>query len=413
MPGQQMSEIIPVVIEQHAEEAAFLWILRDGAVRAPHYSLKDLAKLDLRVEAQLDGLRIAAPQSWDILRESLKREEAGEIFAAAVIAFENGDPLRIETVLEAGTATPELSRGLVSAVGWLAPEKADRLIPRLLASPSKSRRRVGVAGAAIRRLDLEKSYLEAVGDSDPLLCARGLRALAQLGMKKHAALFSRYLSAEDSPTGYAAAWSAALVAGDPDAVSALQRYALNPGWKAREALILATRRMSPKSATGWREKLAGKPETLRQAAISAGAAGNPEAVPWLLEQMNIPPVARAAGEALSMITGVDLAYLDLDTKRPEELETGPNDDPDDENVQPDPDEDLPWPQPSLLRSWWETVKGKYAPGKRYLMSMEISVASCLEALRTGRQRQRAAAALELAFLRPGQPLVEVRSPGFR
>ena len=46
-----MTKPIPAVVEQHAEEAAFLWILREGAVHAPHYALKDLRKLDLRVEA--------------------------------------------------------------------------------------------------------------------------------------------------------------------------------------------------------------------------------------------------------------------------------------------------------------------------------------------------------------------------
>ena len=36
-----------------------------------------------------------------------------------------------------------------------------------------------------------------------------------------------------------------------------------------------------------------------------------------------------------------------------------------------------------------------------------------DVLRNGRQRQRAAAALELALQQPGQPLFEVRAPGFR
>ena len=40
------------VVEQHAEEASFLWLLRDDAVRAPNYNLQDIADLDERVEAQ-------------------------------------------------------------------------------------------------------------------------------------------------------------------------------------------------------------------------------------------------------------------------------------------------------------------------------------------------------------------------
>jgi hypothetical protein len=43
------------VVSQHAEEAAFLWALRTRAIGEPHYSLQDLARLDERVEAHLDG----------------------------------------------------------------------------------------------------------------------------------------------------------------------------------------------------------------------------------------------------------------------------------------------------------------------------------------------------------------------
>ncbi|MBW2737521.1 MAG: hypothetical protein JRE64_01460, partial [Deltaproteobacteria bacterium] len=51
--------VIESIVEQHAEEAAFLWLLRDAAVQAPHYSLNDLADMDERVEANNDGLRVA------------------------------------------------------------------------------------------------------------------------------------------------------------------------------------------------------------------------------------------------------------------------------------------------------------------------------------------------------------------
>jgi uncharacterized protein (TIGR02270 family) len=404
---------ISAVLEQHAEESAFLWILRDAAVHAPHYSLKDLAKLDLRLEAHLDGLRIAGPHGWAVLQESLKLEEPGEIFAAAVLAFESGDAKRTDLVLEAGTATSDLSRGLVSAIGWLPPKKADRLIKILLASPLAARRRIGIAGAAIRRLDFEKGFLEGVRDKDPLLQARALLAIAQMGMSRHAALFSTYLNAVDPAVGYAAAWGGTLVSGDPAALSALQTFATVPGRKAREALILAARRLTPAAAAIWREKLAARPETIRQAVIAAGAAGDPVAVPWLLDRMATPAVARVAGEALSMITGVDLAYQDLDAKKPEGFEGGPNDDPKDENVAPDPDEDLPWPHPPRLRVWWDGQRSRFVPGKRHLAGKEITAASAREVLKTGRQRQRAAAAVELAILEPGTPLADVRAPGFR
>ena len=60
-----MAGIIQVIVDQHAEEAAFLWLLRNAAVGAPHYNLQDLANLDERVEAHIDGLRIAGTPGWE------------------------------------------------------------------------------------------------------------------------------------------------------------------------------------------------------------------------------------------------------------------------------------------------------------------------------------------------------------
>src|SRR6185295_8844359 len=126
-------QIIPSIVTQHAEEAAFLWLLRSYSVHAPHFSLKDLTKLDGRVEAHLDGLRIAGEPGWDICKEALSLEGPGEVFAAAVLAFESGEEARIQTVLQAGSASPNLSRGIVSAFGWMSYEQAGGHIQRLLA----------------------------------------------------------------------------------------------------------------------------------------------------------------------------------------------------------------------------------------------------------------------------------------
>ncbi|HEY5911072.1 MAG TPA: hypothetical protein VJA21_10760, partial [Verrucomicrobiae bacterium] len=86
-----------VVVEQHAEEAAFLWTQRDRAVAAPNYRLKDLARLDERVEAHLDGLRIAGQFGWQLCQKALQEPGPGEVFAAAVLAFGGVDSERIKT----------------------------------------------------------------------------------------------------------------------------------------------------------------------------------------------------------------------------------------------------------------------------------------------------------------------------
>jgi hypothetical protein len=81
--------VVTEIISQHSEESSLLWLLRDSAVYEPHYKLSDLAKLDDRVEAHIDGLRIAGDEAWKICKEALAWEEAGELFTASVLAFES------------------------------------------------------------------------------------------------------------------------------------------------------------------------------------------------------------------------------------------------------------------------------------------------------------------------------------
>ena len=189
--------IISAVVTQHAEEASFLWILRDRAVDAPHYSLADLAKLDDRIEAHIDGLRIAGDAGWEICKEALSIEEAGEVFAASVLAFESGDEGRIHTVVDAGTKSPELSRGLISALGWLPYQHAEGYIKKLLSSDSPLVRRVGIAACAIHRKDPGRSLIDVISDNDPLLKARALKVAGELGRVDLMALLQKNFYPED------------------------------------------------------------------------------------------------------------------------------------------------------------------------------------------------------------------------
>ncbi len=172
--------IIESVISQHTEGAAFLWLLRDAAVSAPHHSLTDLAELDNRVEAHIDGLRIAGDKGWSYCVEGLQQEASGEVFAAAVIALEGEDLQRIEQVCAAVEAAPETARGLVSAIGWTAPDKLGGKVVGLLESQSPLWRRVGIAACAAHRVGCGKHLSQALEDPDPTLRARALRA-AELG----------------------------------------------------------------------------------------------------------------------------------------------------------------------------------------------------------------------------------------
>ena len=403
----------PDVLSQHASEASFLWELRAAAVAAPHYSLADLAKLDQRVEAHLDGLRIAGEAGWEICKEALSAEAPGEVFAASVLAFESGNPDRLETVLATGAASQDLSRGLVSALGWLPFQQAEPHIRQLLASSQLALRRVGMAASAIHRQNPGQSLVDAVSNADPLLRARALRAIGELGLRSYTHEIKLHLADPDALCHFWAAWSAALLSADSKALAILGSIAESDLPYREKSLQAAIRRMDAPAASAWHNKLAQDAQSIRIAIIAAGAFGDPASIPWLMEQMKVPELARVAGEAFAMITGVDIALEDLDAEKPEGFEAGPTENPGDDNVEMDPDENLPWPGSELIAKWWTQRQAEFQKGTRYLLGKPISVDWCQQVLRNGRQRQRAAAALELAIRQPGQPLFNVASPGFR
>jgi uncharacterized protein (TIGR02270 family) len=404
-----MPMIIPTIVSQHAEEAAFLWLLRDNAVHAPHYTLKDLIRLDDRVEAHLDGLRVAGDPGWELVKEAAAGGGAGAAFAAAVLALEGGKEERVTFVLEHGCATPAKSRGLVSALGWLPYSRVKDVIRTLCTSPRTPLKRVGIAAAAVHRQHPEFSLSRALIDNEPLLRRRVLQAVGEFGATDVLTTLKPFLNNDDPALRFWAAWSGTLVYNDPLALSTLQAIAEAGKRFAEEAANLAVRRPDIGPANRWRGKLG----ATRAAIVAAGALGDPDALPWLVDQMKSPPLARLAGEALATITGAHLSYDKLDAPKPEGFEPTPNDNPADEDVSPDPDDNLSWPSVEKIQKWLQARQSGFPRGVRHLLGKPIAPDALRQVLCEGRQRQRAAAALELSLQKRGTPLWEVRAPGFR
>jgi uncharacterized protein (TIGR02270 family) len=409
-----MPKIIPEIVTQQAEEAAFLWLLRDAAVGQPHYALADVAKLDGRVEAHLDGLRISGDEGYAILKKQLQdHTEAGEIFAAAVLAFESGKDDRIQEVFKLGTKSVQVSRGLVSAIGWLPYERAEKIIQRLLAAEAPALRRVGIAGSAVHRQHPRRELESALSHADPFLKSRALRAVGELALVDVLPAVRKNIKSDQPDCRFWAAWSAAVLSADSDAISVLQAIAESASRYRMRALQVSMRRLPLSAALTWQKGLAQQPNKARLTVVAVGVIGDPTNVPWLIEQMRIPVLARVAGEALSMITNVHISYDNLEGEKPEGFESGPTENPQDDNVTTDEDSFLAWPKAEAVQKWWNAKQKHFAMGTRYLAGKPINDQSLFEVLCQGRQRQRAAAALERAIRQKGSPLFEVRAPGFR
>lgn len=406
--------IIESIVSQHAEEAAFLWLLRDAAIAAPHYSLPDLADLDERVEAHIDGLRVARDAGWASCAEGLQQQESGEVFAAAVIALEGNQSRRLQQVYATVASAPETLRGLISGIGWIDPQRLKGKIAALLESDTALWRRVGIAACAVHRVDCGEHLSKAIEDPDVGLSSRALRAAGETGRRDLLPALRRQMQRDDPQCTFWAAWSAVLLGDRDRAVAALKQIAMTEHPLSTRAIQLLLRILDADASTAWLRSLSTTSNRRRDLIIGCGTRGDPAYVPWLIQRMaEAPEDARIAAEAFTMITGLDLAYQDLDGDQPDAFHAGPTESAADQDVSMDPDEDLPWPDATRIQAWWEANRVQFGSGTRYLAGQPITASNCAGLLTTGMQRQRIAAALELALIQADAPLFETRAPGRR
>lgn len=409
----QKSLVIPHIIDQHVEEAAFLWLLRHNAVYEPHYDLRDLAKLDERVAAHLDGITVAGEHGASVCKAALGSSGAGETFVAAVRAIEEKDQRQLDNLFALADTAPEALPGLFSAFGWVSAPYLQGTVATLLSSKESFRRQVGISACVMHSVDPGAVLTQSLANSPPQLRARAFRAVGELGRIDLLAMCGPALQDEDFACRFWAAWSAVLLGDRKDAVKVLERFVLSSNMFRQQALNLLLKVLDLQSAQQLLKTIAQKPSDQRLLIQGAGIAGDAQYLPWLIRQMEDAQFARVAGESFSMITGLDLAYLDLEQDQSENFEAGPTEKPEDENVDMDPDESLPWPDPIKLRQWLQDNQVHYQQGVRYFMGVAVSVAHCRKVLLEGYQHQRTAAAQYQCIYHPGMQLFPTCAPAWR
>ena len=405
---------IPFVLAQHVESAGTLWLQRRLLTGSAGAKLHHVGRFDERLSAHLDGLAVAGEDGWPILDATLEGADAGSVFAIAVRAIETHDLTRLTRLCALVEAERKCAAGLSSALGWTEESVLRGLVVRLLNDSHGAQRLLGVAACAMHRVDPGIMSARLFEDRDAAIRARTWRAAGELGKRELVSTAAAAIIDDDPSCQFWAAWAAVLLGDKHNALDVLTSIAAVPGPFRARAFQLVLQAKGTQSAHGWLATFAKDSEpNVRWLIRGAGLVGDPAYVPWLIGHMADNKTTRLAGEAFSLITGLDLAWLDLEVKPPANFESGPNDDPDDPNVDMDEDEGLPWPDALRIQNWWHANSQGFQPGTRYFMGEPLNRDNCLRVLREGFQRQRIAAALYLSLLNPGTPLFEWRAPAPR
>ena len=220
-------------------------------------------------------------------------------------------------------------------------------------------RAIGIAAIGARRLDPGEALSGIAELRQVLPRFRAYRTTGQLGRADLMAQLRPGLTDPDPECRFWSAWAAARM-GATEPLDILADIAWNNLPRADRALDLLLRRLDVPQANAWLREFAKLPDRQRALIRATGVIGDPLYIPWLIEHMADPATARLAGESFSMITGLDLAYRDLDRRPPADFQSGPNDDPADENVSLDEDENLPWPDPERIGQWWTANRSRFS-----------------------------------------------------
>lgn len=399
------------VLEEHLDEAGFLWGRWERALDSSKYTLDEVCNFEEpRLLAHLDALAVGGPEVAErLLYPALESGDRLRTSAAAYALLESPGTLpRILDFLE-HARSPASREGIGRALE-LRPR--DEVGPALATFASKSTLHPPVLARALDvlaflRHDPGGAFKAAYDDSIPEVRAAAIRAANCPAGQRYRGAVERALADPDDAVRLAAI-ETGLVMGLPGAWDRCVESA------ASDAAALAH------PALAWTALLGGegdlpvvlsalsRPEHAHAALWAAGFSGWKVAaeacLPWIAD----PKLGRLAGEAFAAITGVD----------PEELELDEGDELDAENSGEEEDEvPVPWAESELpllgsmeAQSYWASESDRFDARARYLAGRPWAE-QLTASIATGTTRRRHLLAFAVAARTRGKIWIPTRAWG--
>ncbi len=335
--------VIPEILRLHFEELDFLWEQRGTLIDSPASNLHDLARLEERVEAHLDALRIDGEHTVGLALPALTSEESGEAAAATLACMASGDERAARAVIAALSGGEEGTRdGIRGALRHCEIGRIEAELREVASVGDAGVRAVVVDVLAFHRLPAPPGLLELLGSERDEVRRRSIEAAGRFGGPWSRDFLESALASGDARLA-AAALEASTRVGLP-LVSEICRRAVKTA-RHPEALRYLGVLGDPRDLALLVDSLA---ESARatHAARGLGAMGRVEAVEPLLAALETPNFAEASYAAIRRITGaVD--------HRPAAAYASP-------------------PDPRTARERWESTRSRFVPGRRWQEGVDVT-----------------------------------------
>lgn len=407
-------QVIEAIVAQHVDDAASLREQRSSLVRARNVGMPELARIDARLQAHLDGIEAAGEGGARLSLQALEHPGVGEVFVAGYGAIRRRDLAAVDRLLALAESMPEAARAMASLTGWLDQEALRGIVASWLSRAGATPRLLGITACALHRIDPGPALQREIAASDVPLRRRALQAAGELA---RADLIGECLEAvadADPDVRWQGARSAVLLGDRTAALTALQEQALKrKGHTRRAAAAIVVQALPLAAARDWVRTIAASAGNSRLVIEATGWLGDASAVPWLMRQMSDEQSSRIAADAFGAITGADFVGLGLERPPPPRQVADAGGGVDSPAVAVDADDDLPWPDVGKVDRWWRLNQAGFVVGQRSLLGAPPSIEHLVRVLKTGAQHRRGLASTWRSLQRPGTPTFNLAGPAWR
>jgi uncharacterized protein (TIGR02270 family) len=394
------------VIEEHLDEAAFLWLQWERALVSPGYVLREvMSGPEERLLAHVQGLLECGSPAVERLLLPALEEEPGRVCAAALVLLAEGMREQVDGLLGRLEDGDTVYRDCIQRVLVLVGGEA--LTSCLGALVQEGRAPALVLAHALGALSVRARDIPGLelgpflSSTEPLLRASALRAAGRWNRPLPPA---ELRSALDAPSAAVrdSALEAGLLLGERAAWEVCRHFVssrLPGGGFAMRLLAMGGTPQDLQRLVSLLEV----PELREDALRALGTSGRPEAVEACLPLLREKKVARLAGEVFSAITGVA-------------VEAGPDEEEDaplrlaitEEEGAQGAELELPLPEPDAVEAAWKEERKRLVAETRYLHGQPLGAELLLRTLRQAPMRRRRDLALELAIRSRGKWRVDTR-----
>jgi len=315
------------ILEEHIEEAAFMYESRLRAFVDPELSWEDLFDYEQRMFPHLHALALGGFDSAKILKDRLildEDEEPGEPFVASYVYTTLTFIEPMQWLIEALGQRPPHFNAMVDGLKYSKNEALAGWLEYFSAHENPAIRSVGAEVIGYRGLHgLKDRILPLQKDPDPDVSMAAIYSLFTMGVIPDRHLLESYAK-EDRPHVFCKAIELLLCMGESDAIKICRDKCVSSKPEIiRKVIFFLAIAGGLSDVEIIKDVMIKYPELKKECLVALGMAGFSDSLPLLISHLDMIDdwdVFTAAFQGLRFITGMDfLPQFDPDEAGPEEI----------------------------------------------------------------------------------------------